>query len=74
MAVRVSKRAAKEQIIIDAGFKSRKLVSKPRAYFEHKIVRRTKAPPAGIPPSRNESPNESPKIQRISVIGILRLE
>ena len=74
MAVRVSKSAAKEQIIIEAGFNKRKLVSKPRAYFEQRIVRRTKAPPEGMPPSRKESPKESPKIQRISVTGILRLE
>ncbi len=70
----MSKRAANEQMIIDAGFKRRKLVSKPRAYLEHKIVSKTKAPPEGIPPRRNESPNESPKIHKISVTGILRLE
>ena len=70
----MSKRAAKEQIITEAGFNRRKLVSKPRAYLEHKIVRSTKAPPEGMPPSRNERPNESPKIQRISVAGMLRLE
>ena len=70
----MSKSAAKEQVIIAAGFKSRKLVSKPRAYLEHKIVSNTKAPPEGKPPSRKESPKERPKIQRISVIGILRLE
>ena len=72
--MRVSNRAAKEQIIIDAGFKSRKLVSKPRAYFVQRIVRRTKAAPDGIPPRRKERPKESPKIHKISVTGILRLE
>ena len=70
----MSKAAANEQIIIEAGFKRRKLVSKPRAYFEHKIVSRTKDAPEGIPPSRKDNPNESPKIHRISVTGMLRLE
>ena len=70
----MSNKAAKEQIIIEAGLSSKKLVSNPRAYFEHKIVSRTKAPPEGIPPSRKESPNESPKIHRISVTGMLKLE
>ena len=70
----MSNKAANEQIIIDAGLSSRKLVSNPRAYFEHKIVSSTKAPPDGIPPSRNESPNDRLKIHRISVTGILRLE
>ena len=70
----MSNKAANEQIIIDAGLSKRKLVSNPRSYFEHKIVSSTKAPPAGIPPSRKESPNERPKIQRISVTGILKLE
>ena len=74
IAVIVSNRAANEHITRDAGFKSRKLVSKPRAYLLHKIVRRIKAPPEGIPPSKKENPKESPKIQRISVIGMLRLE
>ena len=57
IAVSVSNNAANEQMITEAGFKRRKLVSKPRAYLEHKIVSRTNAPPEGIPPSRNESPN-----------------
>ena len=70
----MSNKAAKEQVIMAAGFKSMKLVSKPRAYFEQRIVRRTKAPPEGMPPSRKESPKERPKTQRISVIGMLRLE
>ena len=70
----MSNKAAKEQIIIEAGLSSKKLVSKPRAYFEQRIVSRTKAPPAGMPPSRNERPNERPKIQRISDTGMLKLE
>ena len=74
MAVRVSKSAAKEQIIIEAGFNKRKLVSKPRPYFEQMIVRSTKPPPDGVPPRRKERPKESPKSHKISTIGILRLE
>ena len=61
-------------MIKDAGCNRRKLVSNPFAYLSHKIVRRIKAPPEGIPPKRKESPNESPKIQMISAKGMLKLE
>ena len=70
----MSNKAAKEQITIEAGLSKRKLVSKPRAYLSQRIVRRIKAPPEGIPPKRQERPNERPKIQRISATGMLKLE
>lgn len=58
----------------EAGWSKRKLVSKPFAYWVHKIVRSINAPPLGKPPKRNESPNEIPKIHKISETGKLKLE
>ena len=70
----MSNKAEKAHIIIEAGCKSRKLVSKPLAYLSHKIVSKIKAPPVGSPPKRKDKPKEIPKIHRISVRGILKLE
>jgi hypothetical protein len=74
MADIISNIAENEQMISAAGFSRRKLVSKPRAYFWHKIVTRMNALPEGKPPSRKEIPKESPKIHKISESGIFRLE
>ena len=59
---------------IAAGWSKRKLVSKPFAYLSQRIVSKRKAPPVGVPPRRNESPKERPKIHRISENGMLKLE
>lgn len=63
-----------EQIIIIAGFNKRKLVSKPFPYVWQRIVRRTKAPPVGKFPKRNESPKQTEKIKAISSKGSFKLE
>ena len=70
----MSNKEAKEHIINEAGFNKRKLFSNPFAYLLHKIVSKINAPPEGIPPKRNESPNESPKIHKISESGMFKLE
>ena len=63
-----------KQIINEAGFNKWKLVSKPFPYVSHKIVNKMKTPPLGIPPSKNESPNEAKKIHITSAKAMFKLE